>query len=46
MEGLELVHNEIVKEGGVLKAKATDLVMHLNVDMVFRSIGYLGAADR
>ena len=44
VEGLELVHNEIVKEGGVLKAKATDEVMHLNVDMVFRSIGYLGAA--
>ena len=44
VEGLELVHNEIVKEGGVLKAKATDEVMHLNVDMVFRSIGYRGAA--
>ncbi|MEL0157938.1 MAG: FAD-dependent oxidoreductase [Deltaproteobacteria bacterium] len=44
VEGLELVHNEIVKEGGVLKAKATDEVMHLNVDMVFRSIGYRGEA--
>ncbi|MEK9615475.1 MAG: FAD-dependent oxidoreductase [Deltaproteobacteria bacterium] len=44
VEGLELVHNEIVKEGGILRAKATDEVMHLNVDMVFRSIGYLGAA--
>ncbi len=43
VEGLELVHNEIVKEGGILRAKATDEVMHLNVDMVFRSIGYLGA---
>ncbi|MDG2197978.1 MAG: FAD-dependent oxidoreductase [SAR324 cluster bacterium] len=44
VEGLELVHNEIVKEGGILKAKATDEVMHLNVDMVFRSIGYMGEA--
>ncbi|MGA0401099.1 MAG: FAD-dependent oxidoreductase [bacterium] len=44
VEGLELVHNEIVKEGGVLRAKATDEVMHLNVDMVFRSIGYMGEA--
>ena len=44
VEGLDLVHNEIVKEGGVLKAKATDEVMHLNVDMVFRSIGYMGEA--
>ena len=44
VEGLELVHNEIVKEGRILRAKATDEVMHLNVDMVFRSIGYLGAA--
>ena len=44
VEGLELVHNEIVKEGGVLKAKATDEVMRLNVDMVFRSIGYRGEA--
>jgi ferredoxin--NADP+ reductase len=41
---LELVHNEIVKEGGILRAKATDEVMHLNVDMVFRSIGYMGEA--
>ena len=44
VKGLELVHNEIVKEGGVLRAKATDEVMHLNVDMVFRSIGYMGEA--
>ena len=44
VEGLELVHNEIVKEGGILRAKATDEVMHLNVDMVFRSIGYMGEA--
>ena len=44
VESIELVHNEIVKEGGILKAKATDEVMHLNVNMVFRSIGYLGAA--
>ena len=44
VEGLDLVHNEIVKEGGVLKAKATDEVMHLNVDMVLRSIGYMGEA--
>jgi len=44
VEGLELVHNEIVKESGVLRAKATDEVMHLNVDMVFRSIGYMGEA--
>ncbi|MGA0191576.1 MAG: FAD-dependent oxidoreductase [bacterium] len=44
VEGLELVHNEIVKEGGVLRAKATDEVMHLNVDMIFRSIGYMGEA--
>lgn len=44
VEGLELVHNEIVKEDGILKAKATDEVMHLNVDMVFRSIGYMGEA--
>ena len=44
VEGLELVHNEIVKEGGVPKAKATDEVMRLNVDMVFRSIGYMGEA--
>ncbi|MGA1119327.1 MAG: FAD-dependent oxidoreductase [bacterium] len=44
VEGLELVHNEIVKEGGVLRAKATDEVMHLNVDKVFRSIGYMGEA--
>ena len=44
VEGLELVHNEIVKEGGVLRAKATDEVMHLDVDMIFRSIGYMGEA--
>ena len=44
VESLELVHNEIVKEGRFLKAKATDEVMHLNVDMVFRSIGYMGEA--
>ncbi len=44
VKGLELVHNEIVKEGGILRAKATDEVMHLNVDMVFRSIGYMGEA--
>ena len=44
VKGLELVHNEIVKEGGVLRAKATNEVMHLNVDMVFRSIGYMGEA--
>jgi ferredoxin--NADP+ reductase len=44
VERLELVHNEIVTEGGVLKAKPTDEVMHLNVDMVFRSIGYMGEA--
>ena len=44
VERLELVHNEIAKEGGILKAKATDEVMHLNVDMVFRSIGYRGEA--
>ena len=44
VESIELVHNEIVKEGGILKAKATDEVMHLNVDMVFRSIGYMGEA--
>ena len=44
VEGLDLVHNEIVKEGGVLKAKATDEVMRLNVDMVLRSIGYMGEA--
>lgn len=44
VEQLELVRNVLIREGGSLRAKPTEQMESLPVDLVFRSIGYLGEA--
>ncbi len=40
--GLKLVHNDLIEQDGRIRAKATERTEDLPVDLVFRSIGYLG----
>jgi ferredoxin--NADP+ reductase len=42
VSGIELVRNELVMDGGSLRARATDVTEVLEAGIVFRSIGYRG----
>jgi ferredoxin--NADP+ reductase len=42
VEGISLVRNELVEDGGVLRAQPTDEVDVIPCGLVFRSVGYLG----
>jgi ferredoxin--NADP+ reductase len=42
VEGIRFVHNQLVDEGGRLRAHPTDVTEELDCGLVFRSIGYRG----
>jgi ferredoxin--NADP+ reductase len=42
VQAVEFAHNELVSEGGALRAHATDRRERLDADLVFRAIGYRG----
>src|SRR5687768_1878814 len=44
VEGVEVVHNELVADGGRISARATDRRETIPAGLVFRSVGYRGVA--
>jgi ferredoxin--NADP+ reductase len=42
VEGIRIVHNELIEDDGSLRPRATDLTEELDCGLVFRSIGYRG----
>src|SRR5688500_9797484 len=44
VEGVEVVHNELVADGGRISAQATDRRETIPAGLVFRSVGYRGVA--
>jgi ferredoxin/flavodoxin---NADP+ reductase len=42
VEGVRIVHNELVEDDGTVRARATEKTEELDCGLVFRSIGYRG----